>query len=330
MSMTTKIGSFEYQGAFTEASGVQSIVLTNATDVNAERVIGLVTHFKGFHADEIMSTAMFMFAFRDAASGIAIKRVNYQIPNEALDAIVGENYIYDVGRIYNPEKGRFDHHQFSPAEDGRASAGMVFDYLCGHKHIDDMLASKLRPLVKMVDDNDIGVRAAEVGELPWIIAKMNSEDEIHNSDNFLKAVGLVYEIIEKLSQEVEKVKAAVARVDEAKIALAENTTDHVVLDLGEGYVEGWEEALTLSSNPAALMTDVVIWEDTTSGEYKAQTVPFGLSAAVRFKKKGRSIGAASKLPEDITFVHANEFFMVAKTKEALMKYLRDNLYYKED
>lgn len=331
MSMITKIGPFEFQGAFTEVEGTQSMVLTNANlDVPAERVISLVTHFKGFHADEVMSTAMFMFAFRDAASGIAIKRVNYQLDNEALDAITGEKYIYDVGRIYNPDAHRFDHHQFRPEEDGRASAGMVFDYLCENGDIDSMLASRLKPLVKMVDDNDIGIRAAEIGELPWIIAKMNGDDVIYNNNEFLKAVNLVYEIIEKLSQEVEKTKAAIAKVDEAVIALAEDGTDHIVMDLGDGYIEGWEEALTLSHNPAALLADVVIWKDTTSGEYKAQTVPFGLSAAVRFRKKGRSIGVASELPEDVTFVHANEFFMVARTKEALVDYLKDNLYYKED
>ncbi len=71
------------------------------------KTLNILTHSGGFHSDDIFSTALLKtyFKYKDKNIKLNIKR---SIKQEDIDKA---DIVYDIGRIYNPKKLRFDHHQ---------------------------------------------------------------------------------------------------------------------------------------------------------------------------------------------------------------------------
>ena len=304
--------------------------MKTTTTLNNNKNLLAVTHFNQFHADDVTAGALISVFLKEDYGIIEFDRVNYQTPITEILARENDNtdvIIFDVGRCYDPSNGLFDHHQFRADEDGRASAGMVFDWLISEGKIGGRLEKLLRPLIKMVDDNDIGVRQAGEWEFPMIISKMNEEynapQEAHY-EAFLKAVEFTAKLIEGEVAKAEKLEKA------TELLLNADT-----LDIGEEgefrglfinqYPEEWYDVI----NELEVLDDVdfIAWRDTKTGEFKAQTVA---KEPGSFVKRGRKIlvddGRITNDP-DLVFVHKGEFFMVAKTRDTLVKYLEDNLVY---
>lgn len=81
----------------------------------------IVTHSGAFHADDVLAIAILSFIY----PGIDLVR------SRDPEVIAGADIAVDVGGIYDPAQGRFDHHQreFSIKRDsgtGYASAGLVW------------------------------------------------------------------------------------------------------------------------------------------------------------------------------------------------------------
>ena len=90
----------------------------------------LVTHSGGFHADELLSSAVLTRLFPEARL--------IRSREEAWTKPAPDRLVYDVGRAYDPAAGIFDHHQREAPlrEDGRpfSSFGLIWrsfgrDYL---------------------------------------------------------------------------------------------------------------------------------------------------------------------------------------------------------
>lgn len=85
----------------------------------------LVTHNGSFHYDEILASALLRKLYPSAEI----------IRTRNLDEIKDEDIAYDVGRIFDPARKRFDHHQntfdetYSPKYNIKlSSAGLIYKY----------------------------------------------------------------------------------------------------------------------------------------------------------------------------------------------------------
>ena len=287
-----------------------------------------VTHWKSFHADDVVAGALlryFLTKKLEIFKHVDFKRVDYnKFTGKELQEIYGndDNYVmvYDVGRIYDPENGLFDHHQFTKEEDGRASAGMVFDWLVDEGVIDDTLKASMEPMIRMVDDNDIGVTPAKSGELPWIIRHMNADYYSNDSthlNSYLSAVTTITRVIKSLDETNEKMKATIEAVKDAEVVLDDGSYHSLLFDK---FPKGWHD---LPYNGViGKDVDIIVWHNENDDTWQAQTIN---EAPNDYSKRGRAISVDEDYIDDkandIVFVHKGEFFMVAKTKEALMTYL---------
>lgn len=100
----------------------------------------LITHDGKFHLDEVIATAMLLKIYPDAE---IIRTRNQKV-------IRGGDIVYDVGRLFDPEAGRYDHHQESFSETFSSkykiklsSSGLIYKYygkkfleVCGMKRED--------------------------------------------------------------------------------------------------------------------------------------------------------------------------------------------------
>ena len=298
----------------------------------------VVTHWKQFHADDVMAVALLKYFLVDVErlfKHTTIKRIDYnkmsgtEIKNKYTERCGNYVIVVDVGRVYNPKQGLFDHHQFTKEEDGRASAGMVFDWLVSEGVIAPKLANKLEPLIRYIDANDIGVRPAKTGEYSWMIRHLNrdynSTDDEHY-EAFTYAVEFTIKILDSLYKDYIKAEKAKDVLYSGKVVLSDvvEFKDGVVrgfygLELPE-YPDGWTDVIY---DKDFKNVDIIIYPDTKTGEWKAQTVNVSNDS---YEKRGRKITVdedyISKPDNGIVFVHKGEFFMVAKDRDSLYKYLR--------
>jgi len=133
----------------------------------------IYVHSGIFHADDAMATAIALRVYPDAK----IRRVRV-VPEDRGDALV-----LDVGGVYDPSHGQFDHHQRGGSDDGRAATGKVWaqmgPQICGSEQI----ASRVYDmLLASIDRNDIGVKdCAPIEGMRHLsasafVSMMNAED----------------------------------------------------------------------------------------------------------------------------------------------------------
>lgn len=72
-----------------------------------KKSLTLATHGSNFHADDLCATAVLKTFFKYIHPHIRLKIIR-TLDQKKLDAA---DVVYDIGKIYNPKKLRFDHHQ---------------------------------------------------------------------------------------------------------------------------------------------------------------------------------------------------------------------------
>lgn len=72
-----------------------------------KKTVTLATHSTNFHADEICATAVIKTFFTYSYPKVKVI-VQRTLDQKVLDA---SDIVYDIGKIYDPKKLRFDHHQ---------------------------------------------------------------------------------------------------------------------------------------------------------------------------------------------------------------------------
>ena len=111
--------------------------------------IAAATHSGPFHADDVLAWGLIQ-VFVDAEATLVRTR--------DAERLAQADIVFDVGGIYDPSSGRFDHHQNSYTGP-LSSAGMVLDWLEESGRVEGPLAQRIRTRVcTYVDDVDNGRR----------------------------------------------------------------------------------------------------------------------------------------------------------------------------
>lgn len=139
------------------------------------------THSGGYHADDVLAFALIR-VFRDRDAEVVRTR--------DMDRLAACDVVFDVGGAFDPESGRFDHHQSDYTGD-RSSAGMVLDWLEAEGDVDREVAEALRrEVVTYVDAVDNGRRTPSEG-LPCFSSLVGMTTNGANEDvdrRYLEAV----------------------------------------------------------------------------------------------------------------------------------------------
>jgi uncharacterized UPF0160 family protein len=198
----------------------------------------IVTHDSGFHADDVFAAATLSLYFEKIDQPFIIRR------SREIEDIEKADIVFDVGLEYDPEKGRFDHHQREGAgerENGipYAAFGLIWkhfgkDLVDGSdmvwQAVDDQLAAP-------IDGPDNGVKLDEIkfpGVKPFylgdVLTLLFGKGKDPNKE-FAEAVQFAKRI---LSEFIERMKIGeVMRQD--VISIYENTEDKELLIIDKPY-----------------------------------------------------------------------------------------------
>ena len=291
----------------------------------------IFTHEGTFHSDEITAIALIKAFYAKDEDEVFVNRVNHNIMSgselrELGLKLVGDKggvFVIDIGREYNPDNKLFDHHQWD-ASKGKASAGLVFDYV--KELIPESVRDEVYEIVKMSDLQDLGLEKANVGTLPDIITHFNADQNYgkEQTNNFNKALNFTYKYLKAIKDKGLKLEKAKKRIREESKIIDELTREvndpdkpMKVLEFTKGYIPFWTEVLPTMKEYEDV--DIVVWYDEQQDTWKAQTVP---TTPGGFDKRGRCLIEPPVDPKGKIFIHKNEFFVVFKTREDLISYLK--------
>ena len=186
-------------------------------DTSKNKRLKIVTHNGRFHADEVFACMIVRYLF---PMGFIVRTRDKEVIRTA-------DVVIDVGREYDSSCGRFDHHQFKPADQlyGKASAGLVWDYfsefflnrLIGRnvtEHL-DLLEERVSRFITEIDYADIGLAETNKSiSITNLIGDMNVrwDEHAHPDIRFMEAM----DIMERFF------------ISHIKTAWAEITADHVL------------------------------------------------------------------------------------------------------
>lgn len=302
-----------------------TIVLTTTTNAT------VVTHPAPHHGDEVFAVAM--IAINDGRVNVLRTRN----PKMIEEAAMNQASIVDVGGIYDPETGRFDHHQSEFAEaraDGTkySSAGLVWkEYgvdVCvaltgcnlaqaeaAAKAVDDML-------IRGIDSADYGNRTADQMSISTAISMLNSNwDEPVSDEAFLRACDLAAIVLERTVKSCVAAEVGKDVVDEAINA----SGDHVLI-LPQ-FVTGWLERTVTSEKTDDILYGVF---KNLQGQWNVQALPPTLEKRSAQRKslpkawRGLNGAALQEVTgvEDAVFCHAGGFICGAKSQEGALALAR--------
>ena len=298
----------------------------------------LATHGGTFHLDDTFAYAVLRFAL-GLGAGPGEDHALVRTRDEA--AIAGADVVWDVGTTYDPEAGRFDHHQRGAPvrEDGTpfSAAGLVWRRYGeaavrallepGHTDLARAVAAAVeREVVRRIDEIDNGV--GEPGDALGLSAAVEdlnpawdspaAGDRAAEDAAFVRAAGLVEAF---LRRRAEAVRARLAANGEVVAAHA-RSPDPRVLELGRKMP--WEETVHARGLPVLYavypvpngnwMVDAM---PTEPGGF-AQRLPLPeVWAGLRGAELARVCGAP-----DAVFVHLGRFVGAARSREGALAMAR--------
>lgn len=277
----------------------------------------VATHDGPFHADDVMAVALIR-TFFDASASVVRTRDPARIDEADL--------VVDVGAVFDPPTGRFDHHQAS-YEGPLSSAGMVLAWLTDEGKVPPDLSSRLRAsMMDYIDDVDNGRLApkAHVPCFPRIVEALTHTAQGHAGFDvvFEEAVGIGISWLRGLKIEHERVVEA-RRVVTAAMAEAE-AQGRRVIEL-EAYVP-WKPAY-FDHGGASHPTDYVLHPG-TDGSWRVVAIPpklgdFGQKRSLPEAWAGLTDSDLEKVTgvAGSVFCHKNRFIAVFRTREAAIEAL---------
>ncbi len=293
-------------------------------DVNIKNLKKIVTHSGNFHTDEVFACAV--LSILNSGEVEVVRSRNPEVWATG-------DYVVDVGGVYDPTLGRYDHHQSGGAgerENGvpYSSIGLVWKHygeeLTGSAYASRMIDERL---VQPIDAGDNGIETFSVKNnvAPCIIQDVISafrpawNEERTEDEGFLEALEmaktmLAREIIRARAEEEGKRRAeeAYKRAEDKNIIILENHYP-------------WYEAL--GSKPEPLY--VVKPDRGGDGKWKVETVRSDVHAFKNRKdlpegwagKMGHDFAEASGVPDAI-FCHNKRFVAVAGSKDGALSLAR--------
>ncbi|MES2224939.1 MAG: MYG1 family protein [Patescibacteria group bacterium] len=278
--------------------------------------VTIVAHDGTFHTDDVFACAALSLAFKD-------KEV--EITRSRLDAIINSaDIVVDVGGVYDPAAGRFDHHQKDGAgarDNGipYASFGLVWkEYgrlLAGSEDSARFIDEQL---VQGIDGADNGVlnKVADNGVYCYsvidIISAMRTtwEEEMTMDEAFMEAVNMATTILERMIAHAQSYAHA-QDILETAYTQSENKQ---IIDIQSEY-PGWYEVM--ANHPEPLF---VVYER-EDGKWSAKGVranPMEFALRKQFPEawaglRDAELQAASGVVDAI-FCHNGRFIAVAESR----------------
>jgi len=267
-----------------------------------EKPLWVATHYGQFHADEVSAIAL----LRAAGFKVVVDRLNHQTPENELEKY---DLVVDLGRVYDPSKGRFDHHQDLNIE---ASNMLVLDWLKDLGKISEAQYREVLPLMKIISDGDRGQGGPRPADSVIGIVQSLNADDIYSetqTERFEEAVNIIEGHLRRLFAVADKKEATAKALAEAREVLPG------VLEMPD-FLPFWNEVIF--DLPELEEIDLVIWNDKVQGNWKAQQVP---SAPGAFSPRGRQLPPVEGGVEGAIFIHPGKFFVVFDNKENLLAYI---------
>ena len=276
----------------------------------------IVTHNGNFHADDVFSIAV----FKNILPSFELIRTR------DLSLIAKADIVVDVGGEYDPETGRFDHHQRGGAgerENGipYSSFGLIWQKygveMCqGNQEVANAVDGGL---VSTIDAIDCGhVSGVQEGiSLSQTIGMFNPtwEEDSNMDDCFDEAVDFASRVLVRFIAAASGGLSAKAIVTQA----IEHAEDPRVIVL-EKYTP-WKKTVVNLSDEALF----VVYPSQT-GEWRIQTVPSALGTFENRKELPKAwAGLNDEALQDVTglddamFCHNGLFIAGAKSYESTMK-----------
>ncbi|MEM6925939.1 MAG: MYG1 family protein [Myxococcota bacterium] len=278
----------------------------------------VATHDGPFHADDVMAVAL-LRTFVDPDATVVRTRDPARI--DQADIVV------DVGAIFDPAQGRFDHHQ-SSYQGPLSSAGMILQWLTDESTIDAELGARLKVgAVDYVDEVDNGRTAPDpnVPCFPRIVEALNQPARTHEAFDraFDQAVALAQAWLHGWKAQHERVLEA-RRVIGAAMAEAERQGTRVIAL--EEYLP-WKEAY-FGHGGATHPTDYLLHPG-TDGSWRIVAIPpklgdFSQKRSLPLAWAGLTdsdLEAVTGIPGSV-FCHKNRFIAVFRTKDGALEAIR--------
>ena len=233
----------------------------------------LVTHSGKFHADDVFATAVLKKVFGEVEV----------VRSRDAEVIAAGDIVYDVGREYNPETKRFDHHQQGGAG-ARANGvpyaafGLIWKHygreLCSNDDVWQVIDEKL---VVRVDATDTGYASPASSTVPtlehYVLDTMAgafnptwTESYEDSYDLFMELVAFAGRLLER---EIVRAEAYVLGKEKVEQAY-EAAEDKEIILLDGGY--SWREVLVSHPEPK-----FVVYPEVDTNRYMVQGVHASLS-----------------------------------------------------
>ncbi len=279
------------------------------------------THDGTFHADEVTACALLLLF--DLIDKDKIYRTR------DLKVIEQCEYVCDVGKVYAPEKKRFDHHQLS-YHGPLSSAGMVLEYL--HKSSlfeKDLFLFIKEELIDGIDAFDTGNVIVQKGHLSFseIIANFlpveYTVSPVEEDEAFLQALDFTISFLERMRKRYLYQREFVAIIKKEM----EKNKEYLIFDDPFPWKENFF-ALGGESHPAKFIVMP------TQNQWKLRCIPPSLKDPMNMRLPHpeewaglfeKDLQAKTKISSAV-FCHKNRFISIWKTKEGAIEALKQILH----
>jgi len=255
--------------------------------------LNIATHNKIFHADEVTAIALLKIFTEDE---IIVHRVDHDTEDfSEYDMVI------DISKQFDGEK-YFDHHQ---NKGGKSSAGLIWEYLGFEENY-----PKISKLIKLVDDNDVGIQKAKPFEYSSLIKCFN-DNKIHSPAQdiqFGKAVDFAITILDSMASMAESLHAAKDIVRDS-FSFDNNKK---ILELSS-FTPHWTSYINGQVMPNI---HAVVWEDEEEKNWKVKIPAKRMGS---FDLHGKALTD----DESMKFVHSSGHFAIAKDEETMRIYLKN-------
>jgi uncharacterized UPF0160 family protein len=277
----------------------------------------VVTHSGKFHADDVLSWGLLQQFY---PYSMAITRTRKQAIIDKADIV------FDVGGLYDPSLGRFDHHQ-NEYQGEYSSAGMLLEWLEKESYVSEKITLALRErLVNYVDDVDNGrfetskLRPCFATIVDLFNRSANSLEEF--DQQFIKAASLAKTLIENIILEVEALEKSSTIVEEEM----KRTLDSGFNILELPYYLPWKQAY-FANQGSSHPTEFVLFPTLEKTWQVVAIPPIEESFAQKrsFPKSWaglRDSDLTAVTGEESIFCHKNRFIAVFKTKTAALSAMK--------
>ncbi len=288
----------------------------------------VVTHDGSFHTDDVFAVATLSIYYEGR---IKVIRTRDEEKIKKADIVL------DVGGIYNPNINRFDHHQKEGAgtRDGGvpfASFGLIW------KHFGLEICGKDEEVFRYIDERVCaGVDAADNGfdiqkdssekrvyEIGAIVGAFNPNWEEGEDEYpyFIRAVDFARGILER------EIKSAKAQIKGRRIIeqAYKNSPDKRIVEIDQTIPRYLFQSVLSETQEALFLIEP------SRGGWKAECIrisPNTYESRNPFKKewgalREEELRKVTGVP-DATFCHRGNFLCIAKSKEGVLKLVRESL-----